>query len=75
MDESHRRLVRDEEVIYYKPCVTCHGADGKGIRAPGTDLRLAPSLADSPRGIDRSSTDLAASLQGSLIFRATSTTT
>jgi mono/diheme cytochrome c family protein len=36
-------------VLYFTSCVPCHGADGKGIQAPGTDSRLAPSLADSPR--------------------------
>lgn len=49
MDATHRRLVRDGEVIYYASCVSCHGADGKGVTVPGTDLRLAPSLVDSPR--------------------------
>ena len=49
MDETHRRLVRDGEVRYYQSCVACHGADGKGIKVPGAEVSLAPSLVDSPR--------------------------
>jgi putative membrane-bound dehydrogenase-like protein len=49
MDPDHRRLVRDGEVLYFKSCVACHGADGKGTQAPGTEMYLAPSLTDSPR--------------------------
>jgi mono/diheme cytochrome c family protein/glucose/arabinose dehydrogenase/type 1 glutamine amidotransferase len=49
MPDDHRRLVRDGEVLYFQSCVACHGADGKGLEVPGTDLFLAPSLADSPR--------------------------
>lgn len=49
MEDTHRRLVRDGEVRYYQSCVTCHGPDGEGVSVPGTELRLAPSLVDSPR--------------------------
>jgi len=49
MDDEHRRLVRDGEVLYFESCVACHGADGKGIKTPGTDVFLAPSLVDSRR--------------------------
>ena len=49
MDETHRRLVRDGEVRYYQSCVACHGADGKGIKVPGAEISVAPSLVDSPR--------------------------
>jgi mono/diheme cytochrome c family protein len=49
MDKDHQRLVRDGEILYYKSCVSCHGADGKGLKTPGTDFYLAPSLVDSPR--------------------------
>ena len=49
MDAGHRRLVRDGERIYYRSCISCHGADGKGVGVPGTHLQLAPSLAESPR--------------------------
>ena len=49
MDESHRRLVRDGEPKYYQHCVACHGSDGKGLGVAGADVRLAPSLVDSPR--------------------------
>ena len=49
MDDGHRRLVRDGEVHYFKSCVACHGSDGRGIKLPGTDLSLAPSLVGSGR--------------------------
>ncbi len=49
MDKDHQRLVSEGEVHFYQSCVTCHGADGKGIKTPGTDSYLAPSLVDSPR--------------------------
>ena len=49
MNDDHKRLIRDGEVRFYQSCVTCHGADGKGIEVPGTDSYLAPSLANSPR--------------------------
>ena len=47
--DALRRQIRSGETQYYKHCVTCHGAEGKGIQVPGTDLALAPSLADSKR--------------------------
>lgn len=49
MDNDHKRLVSEGEVHFYQSCVTCHGSDGKGIKTPGTESYLAPSLADSPR--------------------------
>ena len=49
MDDTHRRLVRDGEVHYFKSCVACHGANGEGMEVPGTELRMAPSLVESPR--------------------------
>ncbi len=49
MNPDHRRLVRDGEVIYYQSCVACHGSDGRGIKVAGSEVSLAPSLADSPR--------------------------
>lgn len=49
MDKDHKRLVSEGEVHYYQSCVVCHGADGQGIKTPGTESYLAPSLADSPR--------------------------
>ena len=48
-DKARQRRIEDGEVLYYQYCVGCHGSDGKGLRIPGTDLRLAPSLADSKR--------------------------
>lgn len=42
-------VVRGER-IYANLCITCHGADGKGLPSPDQDgLMLAPSLAGSPR--------------------------
>lgn len=49
MDPDHRRLVRDGEVLFYRSCVVCHGADGQGVQAPGMEFYLAPSLVGSPR--------------------------
>tara|TARA_R110002096_G_scaffold91625_23_gene207395 strand:+ start:4258 stop:7596 length:3339 start_codon:yes stop_codon:yes gene_type:complete len=49
MPDTERRRITGGETIYFKTCVSCHGADGKGMSVPGTDLMLAPSLADSAR--------------------------
>ena len=45
---TQRKRISSGEIQYYKHCVTCHGADGKG-RCPARDLALAPSLVDSRR--------------------------
>jgi len=49
MDKDHQRLVRSGETLYYQHCVTCHGSDGKGMKVPGAEQYLAPSLVDSKR--------------------------
>ncbi|MFT5497818.1 MAG: putative membrane-bound dehydrogenase-like protein [Kiritimatiellia bacterium] len=49
MDPTHQRLVKSGEQLYFKHCVDCHGSDGKGMQVPGTELYLAPPLADSKR--------------------------
>ncbi len=49
MPKDHQRAIQGGETLYFKSCVTCHGADGKGIKIAGTDFALAPSLVDSPR--------------------------
>ena len=49
MPEEHKRSIRGGEQTYFKSCVACHGADGKGTQVPGTELQLAPPLAGSQR--------------------------
>lgn len=49
MPVADRRFIAAGEVQYFKHCVTCHGADGRGLNVPGADLSLAPSLVDSKR--------------------------
>lgn len=49
LSSTQRKRISSGEIQYYKHCVTCHGADGKGVQVPGTDLELAPSLVDSRR--------------------------
>lgn len=49
MPDADRRRITGGETIYFKTCVSCHGADGKGMSVAGTDLMLAPSLIDSAR--------------------------
>jgi glucose/arabinose dehydrogenase/mono/diheme cytochrome c family protein len=49
MSSTLKKHISSGETLYYKHCVTCHGADGKGIQVPGTDLALAPSLVTSKR--------------------------
>ena len=46
---EHRRQVRDGEQIYFKSCVSCHGADGAGAGVANTDLMMAPPLKGSQR--------------------------
>jgi len=42
-------LIGHGETIYFNSCRTCHGVNGEGERIPGTDLKLAPPLVNSPR--------------------------
>jgi mono/diheme cytochrome c family protein len=48
-DSSHRKMIQNGEKLYFQHCTSCHGADGKGVQIPGTELYLAPSLVDSQR--------------------------
>ena len=48
-DTTHRKMIQNGEKLYFEHCTSCHGADGKGVRVPGTDDYLAPSLVDSNR--------------------------
>jgi len=49
MSSNDQRWIRDGETMFYKTCISCHGGEGDGMKIPGTDLFLAPSLVDSPR--------------------------
>ncbi len=49
MDGTERNRITGGETIYFKACISCHGADGKGIEVPGTETMLAPSLVNSSR--------------------------
>ena len=42
-------LIGHGETIFFNSCRTCHGVNGQGERIPGTDLKLAPPLVNSPR--------------------------
>lgn len=48
-DDGEKRRILGGETQYFQSCVVCHGADGKGMAVPGTDMMLAPSLVDSSR--------------------------
>ena len=48
-DTTHRKMIQNGERLYFQHCTSCHGADGKGVKVPGTDQYLAPSLVDSKR--------------------------
>ena len=49
MPNEMRKYITSGERQYYQHCITCHGPDGKGVPVLGTNLQLAPSLADSKR--------------------------
>ncbi|YCM42654.1 ThuA domain-containing protein [Verrucomicrobiaceae bacterium 227] len=49
MPADRRRFIQNGEAMYFTSCVSCHGADGRGVTLPGTDMMIAPSLADSAR--------------------------
>ena len=42
-------LIGPGETIYFNSCRTCHGVNGEGEVIPGTELKLAPPLVNSPR--------------------------
>jgi mono/diheme cytochrome c family protein len=48
-DTTHRKMIQNGEKLYFQHCTSCHGAEGKGVKIPGTDQYLAPSLVDSKR--------------------------
>lgn len=49
LPQDQRQLITGGEATYYQVCASCHGGDGKGVKIPGTDHFLAPSLAGSAR--------------------------
>jgi mono/diheme cytochrome c family protein len=49
MPADRRKLIQSGEDIFYKTCVSCHGADGKGVTLPGGNNAIAPALAGSSR--------------------------
>lgn len=49
MPVAHRDLVTKGENTFFQSCVSCHGADGKGVAVPGSDMAIAPALAGSAR--------------------------
>lgn len=49
MPADHKKLISSGENLYFTSCVSCHGADGKGVTLPGTDMMIAPALAGSKR--------------------------
>ena len=49
MDRSEQRRIEGGEKQYFASCISCHGADAKGVGIAGTDMMLAPSLVDSKR--------------------------
>lgn len=49
LPDVERRRITSGETQYFSSCVSCHGADGRGIKVPGSEMMLAPSLVDSAR--------------------------
>ena len=48
-DVTHRKMIQTGEKLYFQHCTSCHGADGQGVKVPGTEQYLAPSLVESRR--------------------------
>jgi putative membrane-bound dehydrogenase-like protein len=48
-NKEDQRFISNGEKQYYKSCATCHGADGRGTKVPGSQFYMAPSLYRSPR--------------------------
>lgn len=49
MPKEEKKRISNGETLFFKHCTSCHGADGKGIAVPGTNLFMAPSLVGSKR--------------------------
>lgn len=49
MPQVERRRIESGERQYYQYCISCHGADGKGMKVTGVKQPLAPALAGSKR--------------------------
>jgi mono/diheme cytochrome c family protein len=49
MSNDEKKRITSGETQYFASCITCHGADGKGIAIAGSEMMLAPSLVDSAR--------------------------
>ncbi len=48
LPEQRAFLTKGAET-YFESCVSCHGADGRGVTVPGSDQLIAPALAGSAR--------------------------
>ena len=49
MSSDEKKRITSGEIQYFASCVSCHGADGKGIAITESEMMLAPSLVDSAR--------------------------
>ena len=49
MPKVERRHIESGERQYYQYCISCHGADGLGMKISGLEQPLAPALAESKR--------------------------
>ncbi len=49
MPKAHRDLVVRGERLFYHNCVSCHGANGRGVAVAGLKNALAPPLVGSKR--------------------------
>ena len=49
MSNDEKKRITSGETQYFASCITCHGADGKGIAIAGSEMMLAPSLVESAR--------------------------
>ncbi|MGI9239252.1 MAG: discoidin domain-containing protein, partial [Verrucomicrobiales bacterium] len=67
--EAQRRRLQDRflsmgETNYQTICLACHGADGRGTPAPGTDMTLGAPLVKSPRVVGRKDIPIKIMLKG-----------
>lgn len=67
--EAKRRRLQSKflvngETHFNTICLACHGADGKGVPAPGTAMTLGAPLAGSPRVLGRKDVPIKIMLKG-----------